>query len=72
VYKASTSRVLEAFNRNGLFIFLVANLMTGAVNLTVPTLHVSELEAMGILLVHAVVVTGLAVGLDIYNISIKL
>jgi phosphatidylinositol glycan class W len=72
VYKASTSRVLEAFNRNGLFIFLVANLMTGAVNLTVPTLHVSELEAMGILLVHAVVVTGLAVGLDMYNISIKL
>lgn len=72
VYKASTSRVLEAYNRNGLFIFLVANLMTGAVNLTVPTLHVSELEAMGILLVHAIVVTGLAVGLDLYDISIKL
>ncbi|PMD37871.1 GPI-anchored wall transfer protein 1 [Hyaloscypha variabilis F] len=72
VYKASTSRVLEAFNRNGLFIFLVANLMTGAVNLTVPTLHVTDLEAMGILVGHAVVVTGLAVGLDIYDISIKL
>jgi glucosaminylphosphatidylinositol acyltransferase len=72
VYKSSTSRVLEAFNRNGLFIFLVANLLTGAVNLTVPTLHVSDLEAMGILFGHAVVVTGLAVVLDIYNISIKL
>ncbi len=71
VYKASTSRVLEAFNRNGLFIFLVANLMTGAVNLTVPTLHMSDLQAMGILFVHAAIVTALAVGLDIYDISIK-
>ena len=72
VYKASTSRVLEAFNRNGLFIFLIANLMTGVVNLTVPTLHVTDLEAMGILVAHAAIVTGLAVGLDIYDISIKL
>jgi phosphatidylinositol glycan class W len=72
VYKSSTSRVLEAFNRNGLFVFLVANLLTGAVNLTVPTLHVSDLEAIGILIGHTVVVTGLAVGLDIYNISITL
>jgi phosphatidylinositol glycan class W len=63
--------VLEAFNRNGLFIFLVANLMTGTVNLTVPTLHVSDLQAMGILFVHAAVVTALAVGLDMYDISIK-
>jgi phosphatidylinositol glycan class W len=54
-----------------LFIFLVANLMTGTVNLTVPTLHVSDLQAMGILFVHAAVVTALAVGLDMYDISIK-
>lgn len=72
IYKASTSRVLEAFNRNGLAIFLVANLLTGLVNLTVPTLHVSDIEAMGILLVYAGVVTGLAVGLDAYDISIKM
>jgi phosphatidylinositol glycan class W len=64
--------VLEAFNRNGLAIFLVANLLTGLVNLTVPTLHVSDIEAMGILLVYAGVVTGLAVGLDAYDISIKM
>jgi phosphatidylinositol glycan class W len=72
IYKASTSRVLEAFNRNGLAIFLVANLLTGLVNLTIPTLHVSDLEAMGILLVYAGIVTGLAVGLDMYDISIKM
>ncbi|KAL2060108.1 hypothetical protein VTL71DRAFT_9930 [Oculimacula yallundae] len=72
VYKASTSRVLEACNRNGLAIFLVANLLTGLVNLTIPTLHVTSLQAMGILVAYAVTVTGVAVGLDMYDVSIKM
>jgi phosphatidylinositol glycan class W len=72
IYKESTSRVLEAYNRNGLAIFLVANLLTGLINLTVPTLHVDNLQAMGILLVYAGVLTGLAVGLDMYDVSIKM
>ena len=72
IYKRATSRVLEAYNRNGLAVFLVANLLTGLVNLTVPTLHVSDLQAMGILLLYAATLTGLAVGLDVYDISIKM
>ena len=64
--------MLEAYNRNGLAIFLVANLLTGLINLTVPTLHVGNLQAMGILLVYAGVLTGLAVGLDMYDVSIKM
>ncbi|CZT00614.1 probable GPI-anchored wall transfer protein 1 [Rhynchosporium agropyri] len=72
VYQVSTSRVLEAFNRNGLAVFLVANLLTGLVNLTVPTLHVTSLQAMGILVAYAATVTGVAIGLDIYDISIKM
>jgi phosphatidylinositol glycan class W len=72
IYKQATSRVLEAYNRNGLAIFLIANLLTGLVNLTVPTLHVSNTQAMGILLVYAAALTGLAVGLDVYDISIKM
>ncbi|KAK2627411.1 hypothetical protein QTJ16_003377 [Diplocarpon rosae] len=71
-YRACTSRVLEAFNRNGLAVFLLANLGTGVVNLTVPTLHVSRVQAMGILVVYAVAVTGAAVGLDWWNVSIKM
>ncbi|RDL42352.1 GPI-anchored wall transfer protein [Venustampulla echinocandica] len=39
-YETSTSRVLDAFNRNGLALFLVANLLTGLINLTIPTLHI--------------------------------
>ncbi|KAF4625181.1 hypothetical protein G7Y89_g12987 [Cudoniella acicularis] len=72
IYDFSTSRVLEAFNRNGLAVFLVANLLTGLVNLTIPTLHMSDVEAMGILLAYASVLTTLAVGLDVYDISIKM
>jgi len=72
VYRASTSRVLEAFNRNGLAVFLVANLLTGLVNLTVPTLHVDDTQAMGVLLGYAAVLTGVAVVLDVYDISIKM
>lgn len=71
-YERSTSRVLEAFNRNGLAIFLIANVLTGLVNLTISTLFVSNLQAMGILLLYASTLTGLAVGLDFYNISIKM
>lgn len=71
-YRQSTSRILEAFNRNGLFMFLVANLLTGLVNLTVPTLHVGNLHAMGILLAYSGVLTGVALGLDGLGVSIKM
>ncbi|TPX09520.1 uncharacterized protein E0L32_009263 [Thyridium curvatum] len=71
-YDAATSRVLRAYNRNGLAVFLVANLLTGAVNLTVPTLDVGPAVAMGILVAYALVLTVSAVGLDMYDISIKL
>ncbi|XXH06076.1 hypothetical protein Hte_012521 [Hypoxylon texense] len=71
-YETATSRVLRSFNRNGLFIFLVANLLTGLVNMTVPTLDVTPTVTMGILVGYAAVLTALAVALDTWNISIKL
>ena len=72
IYRQSTSRVLEAFNRNGLAIFLVANLLTGLVNLTIPTLNATNIQAMGTLLLYAVTLTGLVIALDTYDISIKM
>ncbi|TQN74022.1 GPI-anchored wall transfer protein 1 [Colletotrichum shisoi] len=71
-YETATSRVLRAYNRNGLFLFLLANVLTGLVNLTVPTLHVGPLATMSILIAYSGTVTGIALGLDAYNISIKL
>jgi phosphatidylinositol glycan class W len=71
-YQFATSKILAAFNRNGLAIFLIANLLTGLVNLTVPTLYVRDATAMGVLLAYAFVLTETAVLLDKYDISIKL
>jgi phosphatidylinositol glycan class W len=68
----ATSTVLYAFNRNGLAVFLVANLLTGLVNMTMPTLHMSVLQSMGVLIAYIAAVAGIAVTLDRYNITIKL
>ena len=68
----ATSRILHAFNRGGLAVFLVANLLTGAVNLSVPTLDVNTPQAMVILVVYAAILTGVALGMDKANIKLRL
>lgn len=70
--REATSTVLYAFNRNGLAVFLVANLLTGLVNMTMPTLQMGVLQSMAVLVVYIAAVAGLAVALDRYDISIKL
>ncbi|KAJ5091325.1 hypothetical protein NUU61_006195 [Penicillium alfredii] len=68
----ATSRILRAFNRGGLGIFLVANLLTGAVNLAIPTLDVNTPQAMAILVAYAAVLTAIALGMDKANIKLAL
>lgn len=68
----TTSSILSAFNRNGLALFLLANLGTGLVNLTVNTLDTSNLAAMAVLILYAGVLSATAVVLDKYRIKIKL
>jgi phosphatidylinositol glycan class W len=70
--KAASSRVLHAFNRNGLAIFLLANLLTGAVNLTLPTLEMKTMSSMAILIAYMAVLSGAAIGLDVYDIDVKI
>jgi phosphatidylinositol glycan class W len=70
--KAATSRVLYAFNRNGLGIFLLANLLTGAVNLTMPTLDMKALSSMAVLIAYMAILGGAAMGLDSWNIDLKI
>jgi phosphatidylinositol glycan class W len=55
-----------------LAIFLLANLLTGLVNMTVNTLDATPVLTMGILVAYTATITGVAVALDAYNISIKL
>ena len=66
------SPVLKAFNRNGLAIFLVANLLTGQVNFRINTLTMSNAGALAIMSAYAALLTVIAVTLDQWNISIKL
>lgn len=68
----ATSKVMHAYNRNGLAIFLLANLLTGAINMTVPTLHIGDVEAMTVLVGYMAVLTSVALALDHYDVSIKL
>ncbi|KAF7846330.1 hypothetical protein BT93_L4530 [Corymbia citriodora subsp. variegata] len=68
----ATSKVLHAYNRNGLAVFVLANLLTGAVNLTTDTLSTNDVVAMVILVGYMGTLTGVALLLDHLNITIKL
>ncbi|KAM5355390.1 hypothetical protein ACJ41O_002036 [Fusarium nematophilum] len=71
-YEKATSRVIRAYNRNGLAVFLLANLLTGLVNMTFRTLDATPAQTIAILVAYMATVTGAAVALDSYNISVKL
>ncbi len=68
----ATSAVMRAFNRNGLAIFLVANVLTGQVNYNLNTLTMSSPGALAILSAYAALLTAIAITLDRCNMSIKL
>lgn len=68
----ATSKVLNAFNRNGLVLFLLANVLTGAINLYVETWHVADPAAMAILVAYIGTLSTVGVLLDHFDISIKL
>ncbi|KAI9815816.1 MAG: Glucosaminyl phosphatidylinositol (GlcN-PI) nositol acylation protein [Thelocarpon impressellum] len=71
-HDATTSPLLRAFNRNGLALFLLANLLTGAVNLGAHTLEAGKLEAMGLLVGYAGVLAAVALALDAWGVDVKM
>ncbi|CEG39691.1 gpi-anchored wall transfer protein [Plasmopara halstedii] len=62
----------RGINQNQLFVFIVANLMTGAINLTVDTISANTFVSSGILIVYMLAVCVLASALQHANIRIKL
>lgn len=40
----------DAINRNGIVVFLVANLLTGAINMTMQTMYSSDRTALAVVL----------------------
>ncbi|PCH36925.1 hypothetical protein WOLCODRAFT_127895 [Wolfiporia cocos MD-104 SS10] len=56
----SAPALLDAINLNGLVLFLVANVATGLVNLSMRTMYMSEWAAMSVLSVYAIAICGAA------------
>ena len=50
-----TIEILEAVNYNGLLFFLLSNLMTGGINILIPTLYVNQSKAVQILIAYMAV-----------------
>jgi phosphatidylinositol glycan class W len=67
-YEMATSRILRSFNQNGLAIFLIANLLTGLLNMMIHTLDVSAVAATEILVGYAIILASIAIGLDTRSI----
>jgi glucosaminylphosphatidylinositol acyltransferase len=66
------SVIMSLFNQNGLVVFLIANLLTGLVNLTVNTLDMPGLGAMTILIVYCAAVTTVASALQRSGLKLRL
>lgn len=66
------STILEAINRNGLVVFLSANLLTGLVNMGINTLECGAGTTYVILIAYLLIWTGLALALDYFDLSIKI
>jgi hypothetical protein len=56
--------IFAAVNRHGLPIFLFAKLMTGAVNLSIDTMHASNLTAIVVIFLYLCAVGDVALLLD--------
>jgi hypothetical protein len=63
--------ILEAVNRNQLFIFLVANLGVGLINFSMDTIGTSDAMGLAVLTVYISVVSAVAFILDRNSITLK-
>jgi phosphatidylinositol glycan class W len=66
------SILFQSINRNQLAIFLIANLMTGCINLSLDTLSFSDIPAFMIITVYVLVTSIVAVTLNKMNITLRL
>eukprot|EP01118_Nematostelium_gracile_P012750 TRINITY_DN4703_c0_g1_i2.p1 TRINITY_DN4703_c0_g1~~TRINITY_DN4703_c0_g1_i2.p1 ORF type:complete len:456 (+),score=74.79 TRINITY_DN4703_c0_g1_i2:36-1403(+) len=71
ITKPIENSVLVALNRNGLALFLLANICTGLVNLSIQTIHCNNLKAFLILFGYISFICGVALFLWKKKISLK-
>lgn len=63
--------LLEAVNRNPLVFFLLANLMTGLVNLAIKTHELSPTTALVVLLLYTLTLSAITATLHVCNVTVK-
>ncbi|XP_065069531.1 phosphatidylinositol-glycan biosynthesis class W protein-like [Rhopilema esculentum] len=63
--------LVKAINSNQLFYFVVGNLLTGIVNMSMRTIHADNVTGMVVLILYATVTNGLAILLYAKNIQTK-
>lgn len=68
----ATSHIMAALHRKGLPVFLVGNIFTGTINMSIQTLDVSTIQAEGGLILYAAVLTRVALALEKTNIKLRL
>ena len=61
---SSVSPIFDAVNRHALIVFILANLMTGLVNITINTLEVADGQALGVIFVYLFAVGSVALAVD--------
>ncbi len=61
--------IFLAVNRHGLIVFILSNLMTGAVNLSIDTLNVSDFTAITVIFLYLCAIGAIGLLLDYYTKS---
>jgi phosphatidylinositol glycan class W len=69
---AATSRLLFAVNRNQLAFFILANLLTGGVNLSIHTIYVSPFVSWVVISSYTLILLAMFVMLDrAFDVTLK-
>ncbi|KAF9452132.1 hypothetical protein P691DRAFT_697911 [Macrolepiota fuliginosa MF-IS2] len=66
----NTPPLFKAINKHSLTVFLFANLMTGGINLAIPTMYTQDTRAMLVLSAYSILVCAIAWKLDRWGKSI--
>ncbi|KAI9794063.1 MAG: Glucosaminyl phosphatidylinositol (GlcN-PI) nositol acylation protein [Peltula sp. TS41687] len=64
--------ILRAFNRNGLVLFMLANLLTGLVNLSINTLDVGDIGALAVLVAYMLGLAGVATYASLRDLEVRM
>jgi len=70
-YSCKEPLLVKAISRNQLFYFLIGNILTGIVNLSINTIQLDDFASMGILVLYIFITNGIVVVLHIRNINTK-